>query len=79
MAGEQKQAVFGLFFIKFIFKKKKKKAFLKKKRKKSVLIPKRTYIREMNFVARLIKDFNEDIINSASFQDPAFAWLNLES
>lgn len=41
--------------------------------------PKHTYIREMDFVARLIKDFNEDIIDSASFKDPAFARLNLES
>lgn len=43
------------------------------------MVPQHTYIREMDFVARLIKDFNEDIINSASFQDPAFAWLNLKS
>lgn len=72
--GGTKQAVYCLFLIKYVIK-----SGFSSKKKKSFLMPKHTYIREMDFVARLIKDVNEDIINSASFQDPAFAWLNLKS
>lgn len=44
-----------------------------------VIFLKHTYIREENFVAGLIKYFNQDIIHSARFQDPAFPWTYFKS
>ena len=44
-----------------------------------VILLKHTYIREVDFVARFIKYFNEDVIHSACFENPALSWMNFKS
>lgn len=43
------------------------------------ILPRCTYIREVNFVASFIKHFNQDVIYSARFENPAVSWMNFKT
>lgn len=44
-----------------------------------VILVKPAHIREVNFVAGFIKDFDEDVIYSACFENPAVSWMNFKT